>query len=259
EEEDEDFGSFDEASFEEIEPTNNVSDETLLYPASSEELSLTTSRILRLLDLIVPVPGTSEPADCAPLLSKEAELQFKHLSKPPRLQPPNWTKLKLRHNLLLRLGIPINLDELAPSGGSGGVKHDINRKSLISESDLDWSRFNIPDIEILNLTQEARQDLLGKTAEILTKIERENMENTSELHLQSSLSEALESKLSQMRNNHDQLLMLSSLWHGKLEDLKASQTAYESVVQSMVGYNQKIQRNELLESLRRSKTKRGKK
>lgn len=257
---DDDFGSFDEASFEEFEPAIAASNDTQTsFTDLFQDSHITPAKIQRTLDFLFPDLFNDKPPVSDTLLSEQAEAQYRELSRKPRLQPPNWTKLKLRHNLLLKLGIPINLDELVSSSGSGSAKQDGARKKSISESDLDWSKFNIPDIDSLNLTQEAQQELLEKTADILSRIETENMNNTSEIHLQNSLEQDLEIKLAQLKKNYEQLLLLGSIWHERLEDLKGSQNVFESVVQSMVGYNQKIQRNELLESLRRSKTKRGKK
>ena len=256
-----DFGSFDEASFEELEAsTGHVNDPQPLSEQEKEDSKLTPAKIQRTLDLIFPGKLPEQPAQSGPLLSKNAHAHFLELSKPPRLHPPNWTKLKLRHNLLLKLGIPINLDELSSSNSTTtSMKLETVRRKSISESDLDWSGFEIPEIESLNLSREEQQKIIDSTHETLSRIETDNMENTSELYLQKCAPDVLDSKLAQMKENYDQLIRLSSLWQGQLDDLKNSQNAFESVVQSMVGYNQKIQRNELLESLRRSKTKRGKK
>ncbi|QBM91160.1 protein of unknown function DUF5102 [Metschnikowia aff. pulcherrima] len=256
-----DFGSFDEASFEELEAsTGHVNDPQPLSGQDEENSKLTPAKIQRTLDLIFPGKLPEQPSQSGPLLSKNAHAHFLELSKPPRLHPPNWTKLKLRHNLLLKLGIPINLDELSSSNSTTtSMKLETVRRKSISESDLDWSGFEIPEIESLNLSREEQQKIIDSTHETLSRIETDNMENTSELYLQKCAPDVLDSKLAQMKENYDQLIRLSSLWQGQLDDLKNSQNAFESVVQSMVGYNQKIQRNELLESLRRSKTKRGKK
>ncbi|GEQ68855.1 hypothetical protein JCM33374_g2524 [Metschnikowia sp. JCM 33374] len=258
--EDDDFGSFDEASFEEADPVDEYLKERDFPPVNSpDDPQITVAKISRTLDYLFPLVTIDQSSSIGSLLSEQAVAQFQELSKTPRLQPPNWTKSKLRHNLLLKLGIPINLDELAETGGSINAKPESLRRKSISESDIDWSRFDIPDIDSLNLTQEAQQDFINNSAEILSRIETENMSNTSELYLQKSSPETLDDKLKQMQDNYEQLLQLSSIWQGQIEDLKASQNVFESVVQNMVGYNQKIQRNELLESLRRSKTKRGKK
>ncbi|KAM9897300.1 hypothetical protein OXX79_006963 [Metschnikowia pulcherrima] len=256
-----DFGSFDEASFEELEAsTGHVTDPKSISLQYEEDSKLTPAKIQRTLDLVFPGQLPEHSSQSGPLLSKNAHAHFLELSKPPRLHPPNWTKSKLRHNLLLKLGIPINLDELSSSNSTTtSMKSETVRRKSISESDLDWSGFEIPEIESLNLSREEQQKIIDSTHETLSRIETDNMENTSELYLQKCAPDVLDSKLAQMKENYDQLIRLSSLWQGQLDDLKNSQNAFESVVQSMVGYNQKIQRNELLESLRRSKTKRGKK
>ncbi|KAF8002809.1 hypothetical protein HF325_002054 [Metschnikowia pulcherrima] len=138
-----DFGSFDEASFEELEAsTGHVNDPQPLSGQYEEDSKLTPAKIQRTLDLIFPGKLPEQPSQSGPLLSKNAHAHFLELSKPPRLHPPNWTKLKLRHNLLLKLGIPINLDELSSSNSTTtSMKLETVRRKSISESDLDWSGF----------------------------------------------------------------------------------------------------------------------
>lgn len=263
--EDDDFGSFDEASFEELqepEPKENLNKEqlnTALRPLDFHHPEQFLSKVDELLDTIFPVfPDTrSTPTT---LLKAEASEKLDTLSRTPRLNPPNWIRLKIRHNLLIKLGVPINLDELESANSVAMAYASIshNRRKSIDENDIQWEGFTIPEVETFNLTAEQKQELLGKTGDTLSRIEEDNLNNTSQLFLESSLESALNSKLAQMKANYDQLIKLSAVWQDQMKELRNSQEIYESVVQNMVGYSQKLQRNEIIEHLQRTKGKKGK-
>lgn len=251
---DDDFGSFDEASIEEIKALNEKAefDSTVFQnPTLFEE------KLQAVVDKLFPETGNDSSTSTV-LLSENASKQFESLSKTPRLQPPNWTRLKIRHNLLVRLGVPINLDELeSKSSGLGPVNTtNTQRKRSITEHDINWDNFTIPEYNTLDITPEKEHDLLNKTNDVLSGIEEYILSNTSQLFLQNSADAALDTKLQQMKENYQQLVELSSVWQEKTKELRHSQEIYESVVQNMVGHSQKLRRNELLEQLSRTKGKR---
>ncbi|SGZ52619.1 CIC11C00000001761 [Sungouiella intermedia] len=264
-EEDDDFGSFDEASFEEFQEP-----EPERHPEETKRISLSSQDFLEaqrfldkvdeILDSVFPEIQHREVAP-TPLLKAEASQKLITLSRAPRLNPPNWIKLKIRHNLLIKLGVPINLDELeSPNtiniSATANITH--NRRRSINEQDLKWEQYHIPEVETFNLTSEQKQELVGKTAEVLSKIEEDNLNNTSQLFLENSLESTLDMKLAQMKANYDQLIKLSAVWQDQMKELRNSQEIYESVVQNMVGYSQKLQRNEIIEHLQKTKGKKGK-
>lgn len=263
-EEDDEFGSFDEASFDEFqaeepeeapaEPTNAT-----FSSAVFQSESLIDQRVEETLDKIFTIPELLSLTDDHELLRNGAGEKLSMLSKIPHLLPPNWTRLNIRHRLLVNLGIPINLDELE-KGNVAQISHTTPhpRKKSISEHDIDWTGFQVPGIETLNLDDEKKKHLLSQTNTLLDNIEEFNLQNTSQLFLETSSDEGLEEKLNKMRDNHKQLLELSSIWQDQIRELKNSQEMYELVVQNMVGYSQRLRRNEILESLSRRKLKKGK-
>lgn len=267
EQDDDDFGSFDEASFEEfqapepeLEAKTATDGKALFTSATFQNLDELVSKLDELLESIFPTTAPETNSNTDTLLNAEATEKLASLSRPPRLNPPNWIKLKIRHNLLVNLGVPINLDEL-DSPNSVNITNlqqlSHSRRRSINEQDIDWSEFDIPEFETLNISTEQKQELLHKTNKLLSKIEEDNLSNTSQLFLESSLESSLDAKLAQLKENYLQLRELSSVWRDQMKELRNSQEIYESVVQNMVGYSQKLQRNEFIEHLKK-KGKKGK-
>jgi hypothetical protein len=78
------------------------------------------------------------PSDSPIFPSDRSRSLWKQLITPPPLQPPNWTKSRIRRLFLVSLGVPVDLDEiLPPSKQKKLVLPDINLElpSRPSESD----------------------------------------------------------------------------------------------------------------------------
>lgn len=61
----------------------------------------------------LPVPDPI-PADSPIFPTERSRALWKQLITPPRLQPPNWTKSRIRRLFLVSLGVPVDLDEILP-------------------------------------------------------------------------------------------------------------------------------------------------
>lgn len=69
----------------------------------------TTKEKLEALPKLDPVPPES------PIFPTErSRALWKQLITPPPLQPPNWTKSRIRRLFLVSLGVPVDLDEILP-------------------------------------------------------------------------------------------------------------------------------------------------
>jgi Domain of unknown function (DUF5102) len=69
----------------------------------------TTAEQLEALPTPIPIPPES------PIFPTErSRALWKQLITPPPLQPPNWTKSRIRRLFLVSLGVPIDLDEILP-------------------------------------------------------------------------------------------------------------------------------------------------
>lgn len=259
EDDDDDFGSFDEASFEEFqgsEPTEHHQS-VVFDSAVMEDAVLFRERLDDILDSVLPrkIHEASNQMSDSQLLTDGGRERLNTFSTLPRLNPPNWTRLKMRHGLLVSLGVPINLDELGTTQVSSFNKPSPRRRST-TEEDIKWGDFTIPEFESLNISDNRRNELMALTLSILSKIEDNNLNNTTEQFLLQCSEEVVNEKYREMQENYAQLVELSSVWQAQIQELRNSQEMFESVVQNMVGYRQKLQRNEILEGL--SKSKRGK-
>ena len=53
-------------------------------------------------------------ADSSPFLSDRSLSLWQQLVSPPPMQPPNWTRSRIRRLFLVSLGVPVDLDEILP-------------------------------------------------------------------------------------------------------------------------------------------------
>ena len=90
----------------------------LKFDLSDEELNET---IKPYLDAIfpdsTPLPSDIPPMDMAnssPFLSDRSLSLWQQLVSPPPMQPPNWTRSRIRRLFLVSLGVPVDLDEILP-------------------------------------------------------------------------------------------------------------------------------------------------
>lgn len=266
EDDDSDFGSFDDASFteleepEEIKAVENTQEKVSgEYVRFSEEVlnnpTLFEKKLHETMDNIFTDISHSEhhKQDGNSLLTERSSEIYKELSQIPHLQPPNWIKLNVRHNLLIKLGVPINLDEIKKENLLQTPK--VPRRKSINEEDIKWDGFDLPAFEDLSISVDKKTDLLNKTTEILSVIETDNLNNSSHQFLESSNTVSLQEKLKQYNDNYAQLIELSSLWNKQLDDQKQNYEVYESVIQNLIGYSQKLKREEILAHLKNIKLK----
>ncbi|KAK4504047.1 hypothetical protein PRZ48_004962 [Zasmidium cellare] len=128
---DDDFGDFDEATptpaAPESEPQPTAPSISVLagLPPLDLKLDLSASELQDLttpyLDAIFPdsaTPPSSIPpldmSNSSPFLSDRSLSLWQQLVQPPPMQPPNWTRSKIRRLFLVSLGVPVDLDEILP-------------------------------------------------------------------------------------------------------------------------------------------------
>ena len=64
-----------------------------------------------------PPPAEVPPLDMSttsPFLSDRSLSLWQQLVSPPPMQPPNWTRSRIRRLFLVSLGVPVDLDEILP-------------------------------------------------------------------------------------------------------------------------------------------------
>ena len=85
----------------------------------------------------LPVPDPIPPE--SPIFPTErSRALWKQLITPPPLQPPNWTKSRIRRLFLVSLGVPVDLDEiLPPSKQKKLILPDMHLESPTRKSESD--------------------------------------------------------------------------------------------------------------------------
>lgn len=85
----------------------------------------------------LPTPDPIPPE--SPIFPTErSRALWKQLITPPPLQPPNWTKSRIRRLFLVSLGVPVDLDEiLPPSKQKKLVLPDMHHESPTRKSESD--------------------------------------------------------------------------------------------------------------------------
>ncbi|CAH6720060.1 hypothetical protein CLIB1444_03S03510 [[Candida] jaroonii] len=253
EEDDDDFGSFDDGEHVTDFTSQDVDIDSVIKFQNIDDFdgNLTTA-IDKLFDLTIPEGDKQQEGQ---LLDERSGQIYQQLSKLPHLKPNNWLKSRIRHNLLIKLGIPVNLDEIVDDKRDTlAIPKTHQRRKSINEEDIIWE-VEIPDLEQLNISNDEKDELINKTNEILSKIETDNLNNSSQSFMQQENEEELKNKLLQLRENHQQLIKVSSVWNHEFKECKKNFEIYESVVQTFIGYSQKLERDALLNNIKHLKSK----
>lgn len=186
---------------------------------------------------------TTKPLEL--LLSDRSNELYSRLADIPRLRPPNWTRLVVRHRLLISLGIPVNLDEITTAPTSQELL--LERRKSVQAADIDWTGLNLPEYNDLKLDESSRNHYIETTQELVDRMEAENMNHSSLQYLESALVEDLKIKLEQYKSNVQELRTVASVWKHELETLQKDSEIYESVVQNLIGHSQRLRRDEILQ------------
>ncbi|CAH2351060.1 hypothetical protein CLIB1423_02S11342 [[Candida] railenensis] len=268
---DQDFGPVDQSM--NVSFTKNIIN---LDSSSLEDSDDFNSKLNLLLNELFPEPSSSSKEQQKqkknPILTEKSEAIYGNISELPRLKPPNWIKSKIRRNLLIKLGVPVNLDEVLDTTKSEQSHNDVaktsssasaqllekpvarhRRSSSVSELDIKWDEFTIPKFQDLQINSEQEQYLLNDTSAQLAKIEIENLDHSSIEKLLAGSEDDIDQLLAKYETNHAKLIELSSLWQNQLNELKKDYEIFESVVQNLVGHTQRLKREEIMANLNKIK------
>ncbi|WPH03274.1 Hypothetical protein R9X50_00615100 [Acrodontium crateriforme] len=126
---DDDFGDFDEAEDAPMEPTIPVVSQPavpdILANLPCLDFSLPQNESEAALDAYLAAlyppsdepDGENQPAEpskASAFLSDRSLSLWQQLVSPPPMQPPNWTRSRIRRLFLVSLGVPVDLDEILP-------------------------------------------------------------------------------------------------------------------------------------------------
>lgn len=247
-----DFGSFDEAEFDPLPARVSPHDSLCFDDNVLADQHRFASMLSATLNTVFGEILASSHEPSSQILSMRAQEIYTELSAIPRLKPINWTRLRIRRDLLLRLGIPINLDEMAPKQKPADP---VRPQSL--PDDIDWQGLVIPSLAQLNINEDEHARLLLETNILLEKFTTDNLSHSSRQFLAEQLDDAgLDAKGAQLTLNFRTLVALASVWLDRLADLKKNYEMLETVIQNTTGYRQKLKRDELREQLKRRGNKR---
>ena len=250
---DDEFGSFDDASVEKKQEEGLPKSIALFNEDIFEDDARLQNSIYTLVDSLFTSAGDiSKPkSDEQELLTERREEFYARLHRMRYFRPKNWKKLPVRHRLLIALGLPVDLDEL--NGRNTNILSGSKGKS--SEEKATVVEEPVPEFSTLGKLKEETEKLISSTNALLSDIEIENMTHCSRQFLNEASEEAVNMKLQQYRHNHTKLLELMSVWIHRLECLRDDIETYEMVVQSMIGYSQRLKRDEIQARINKLKLK----
>ncbi|ODQ79179.1 hypothetical protein BABINDRAFT_8767 [Babjeviella inositovora NRRL Y-12698] len=251
--EDDDFGSFDDASFN-LEPASEKG--TMPDPGPIQEsyntdslLGLVTSRIQRIFSDATepshPSVAYNPNLESHILLNERSHALYSRLSTVPRLTPQDWKKSKIRRHLLVNLSIPVDLGD--------SHRRNIDEEDLFSYTQYKDLKYEVPDLSDLKLTASEQEAILDSPEARIT--EAENISQKSVTYLQTLSVEELAALEAEMSSIVGSLEAVNAVWLDRLKKLKHDNTTYESVVENFVGHTQRLTREEILKKVTLEKQK----
>ena len=240
---DDDFGSFSDASFDEFEePPENTS---VQQPESEKIASLLLSsysdrdKLITIIDELTlqtfpdQLPTFTIPEDTS-ILNPRSQHLLERLIAPPHLKPYNWKTGSLRRQLLMTLGLPDDT---------------IQKKER--ENGFDMSTYVVKTLEQLHIDDGQKKKMLEETntkfAEIGNVITADDLLEMNDKELQMAI-EKLEIQVSMVEK-------YLAVWDDEKTKLEEDRKTFESVVENLVGHTQRLRREETMKSLKKEKEK----
>ncbi|KAG7730099.1 hypothetical protein KL933_001179 [Ogataea haglerorum] len=228
-----DFGEFEE--FEQP-PQRSAADPFVFAPenGSVEELS-------RMIHSLLGSDPSSEPA--ADLeLNQRCQDVYERLTLPPiNLQQVNWKRSLLRRQLLMSLRIPIDLDEVLPSGSKTRKSKLYDNNALAGLKNNELSRLE-EQIAKLEVEKAEKDKILESSAAVLESV-HQKIQPESFYRAAAERGE-LDGKAKELESVRDELLKIACSLNLRLEELKQDNEIYSMYVENLVGNTQKRRREE---------------
>ncbi|KAG7890705.1 hypothetical protein KL936_001989 [Ogataea polymorpha] len=228
-----DFGEFEE--FEQP-PQQSGADTFIFAPenGSVEELG-------HMIHSLLGSEPSSEPAGDLKL-NQRCQDVYERLTLPPmNLQQVNWKRSLLRRQLLLSLGIPIDLDEVLPSGSKTRKSklYDSNALAGLKNNELSQLEERIAKLEIDKIEKDK---ILESSAAVLESVHQKVQPES--FYRTAAQRGELESKARELESVRDELLKIACSLNLRLEELKQDNEIYSMYVENLVGNTQKRRREE---------------
>lgn len=243
--EDEEFGSFSDASFEEFEAAPELDEPTRSFSTLSiEDLEQSDSKsdekVVKIVNGILGV----QPEDLnnaieenRPFLDERARALLNQLSSEPNnLQQLNWKQSIIRRQLFLNLSIPFDLDELYPRERKLGISKSYGKDSFSDSTDK-----LATDIPFVEVSPERAKQLTEESDSIVQNIERRLQ--SEQYYTDGHLSEQeLEDILKEMKGFNSQLIELLSGWNQERLELLKDREISEGYLTNILDNTQKFRR-----------------
>lgn len=231
---DDDFGSFDDASIEEVTTAHEN-----IFDSDPEQISLYLNTVLL---EILPTKPESQPIDTTlDLLNVRSEELLSRLSERPTrkviMNEHAWKRSVIRREMLLNLGIPLNLDEI--KDGKPSFNEPVEQ---IKETDL-----NLPKFTDLNISTGELETLLQTTTDHLDSL---NIQR-AEYYRSISSEEKLKKVKSQLNEELEKLKKLYVSWLDNQSTLQRDNNLFQDYIENMVGNELKFRNEKLKMKLRR--------
>lgn len=219
---DSEFGEFEDTPEEEIpekRPVRTGFEYKGDYEAQSDEIGKLVEAIVQRIG-----PESGAGGDNLEMSDRSKKLYQRLVDQAPNMQQIDWKRSAIRRQLLLILGLPINLDEVEPKQPEETPKN---------EEILD----RIPAFETTGLSEEERKKVLQGTDGQIEQFYGE-LQPSSYYKLSGSKPEDLKD-LEQIR---DTLLTMVACWDKQVDDDRRDNELFASYVENLVGNTQKLSR-----------------
>lgn len=235
--EEDEFGSFSDASFDDFEEPQVIENSIIKLPQSvfsnPQELEI---KLEELVNLTFPgsLPEYENNEDTS-ILNERSEQLLERLTSLIYLKPYNWQKSSLRKQLLVTLGIS-----------------DIDNNSRKRLNQFDADEYIVTPFKELNINDDEKLKLIDETDYILEDY-LTNLKNDDELNKLS------DEELSEINKDYNLKLKmvenLLSIWENEKFKLTEDKNTFESVVENLIGHTQRIRREESFKSQQKEKEK----
>lgn len=204
------------------------------------------------------------------ILNERAKTLWQELKNIPKLNPPDWKRSAIRRHFMISIGVPIDLNEVSQSFGgchedqfeNGIENNDFLKKIQILFEKVDEKKEKempvdandeivfVRSMNQLKIDKKTKDDILQNSLYILNGIEEQLQ---PDLYYKNLLKEGqhdkLEHELNKFESLKDELEKILSVWNKELSELNSDHDTFLQVVENIVGYSQKLTRQESLKNL----------
>ncbi|KKY25627.1 hypothetical protein UCRPC4_g01698 [Phaeomoniella chlamydospora] len=201
-------------------------------------------------------PAPELITDPSPIFpSERSRSLWKQLITPPPLQPPNWTKSRIRRLFLVSLGVPVDLDEiLPPSKQKKLILPDINLESP-RKSESDKATGSVARLK--KEANDSNQSLDSQRSASksrrrgrkgpdpppeldLTAIKR--LCATTDEKLLGFTDEELKNHISELEEKTGKTCELLEYWLKRRDMVRAEKEAFEGVIENLVRHARRVRK-----------------